>query len=61
VKPAALVSTVFLALVAFAHVVRLALCVDVTVGQLAIPTWASLIAFVFTGGLAYALWRESGR
>jgi hypothetical protein len=26
-----------------------------------IPLWSSLVAFVFTGGLAILLWRESRR
>jgi hypothetical protein len=51
-KPTALVATIFLALVAFGHVLRLVLCVEVTAGGLVVPLWASAFACVFTGGLS---------
>jgi len=60
-KPAALVATIFLALVALAHLLRLTLQVEVTAGGVAVPLWASAIASVFTGGLSLMLWRESRR
>jgi len=60
-KPAALVATIFLALVAFAQFLRLALRVEVIAGGVVVPLWASAIASVFTGGLSLMLWRESRR
>jgi len=60
-KPAALVATIFLVLVALAHLLRLTLQVEVTAGGVAVPLWASAIASVFTGGLSLLLWRESRR
>ncbi len=60
-KPAALIATVFLALVALAHLVRLVLGVEVIAAGLAIPLWLSAVAFLFTGSLAVLLWRESRR
>ena len=57
-KPASLISVLFLSLVAVAHVVRLALGVPVTVDGMGVPQWASLPAAVFTAGLAFFLWRE---
>lgn len=60
-KPVALVATIFLALVAAAHLLRVALQVEVTAGGMAVPMWMSMAAFVITGGLAIMLWRESRR
>ncbi len=58
-KPAALVATIFLALISVMHIVRFVLQIPVTVGSIMIPTWLSAIACVFTGGLAIMLWREN--
>jgi hypothetical protein len=60
-KPAAVVATFFLAVVALAHLARVAFHVELIANQFAIPMWMSVIAFVFTGGLSFALWRESRR
>ena len=60
-KPVALVATIFLALVAAAHLLRVALQVEVTAGGMAVPIWMSMAASVITGGLAIMLWRESRR
>lgn len=58
-KPAALTATIFLALVALAHFLRLVLRIEVIAGSVTIPLWLSAVACVFTGGLAGLLWRES--
>ncbi len=60
-KPAALTATVFLALVALAQFLRLVLQVEVVAGGVRIPLWLSVVACVFTGGLAVLLWREGHR
>ncbi len=60
-RPAALIATVFLALVALAHLFRLVLGVEVIAGGVSIPLWLSAVACVFTGGLAVLLWREGRR
>jgi hypothetical protein len=60
-KPAARIATIFLALVALAHLLRFVLQVQVTAGNVAIPLWVSLLSCVFTGGLSVMLWRESSR
>jgi hypothetical protein len=60
-KPAALVATAFLFVVAAAHLLRVALGVEVTAGGWRVPMWMSVAAIVFTGGLGIALWRESHR
>lgn len=60
-KPAAFVTILFLGLVALAHLARLVLGVEVTAGTASVPMWASWVALVFTGGLAFALWQETHR
>ena len=60
-KPVARIVTLFLALVALAHFLRLLLQVEVVAGGVRIPLWASAVACVVTGGLAILLWRESKR
>ncbi len=60
-KSVARIVTIFLALVALGHLLRLVLQVQVVAGGVRIPLWASAVACVVTGGLAILLWRESGR
>lgn len=60
-KPAALLATLFLALIALAHLARVVFGVGVQVGGVTIPPWMSLVAFLFCGALALALIRESRR
>jgi len=57
-KPAAFLASCFLALVAVAHLLRLALSIPLVVGAVTIPMWPSLLAFVGPGALALWLWRE---
>ena len=54
-KPIARLATLFLALVAVAHFLRLVLQVEVTAGGVRIPLWVSAPACVVTGGLAILL------
>ena len=60
-RPATWVTTIFLALVALLHLLRVALSVPVTVGSANLPMWMSVAACLFTGGLAIVLWREHHR
>ncbi len=60
-QPIARITTVFLALVALAHLFRLVLRVEVIAGGMTIPSWLSAVACMFTGGLTVLLWRESRR
>ena len=57
-RPAALLSCLFLALVALAHLVRFVLAVPIIVGDVGFPLWPSAVATVGAGGLAIWLWRE---
>ena len=60
-KPATLVATAFLAVVALVHVLRLVFQVQVTVAGNAVPVWMSAVGALFAGGLAFLLWREQRR
>lgn len=58
-KPATLVTTVLLLLIAVAHLLRLIFRTQVTVGRMVIPTWVSVVATIVSAALAVALWREN--
>jgi len=58
-KPATMISTLFLAVVAVGHLLRLVLGVETRVGGILVPLWVSVIACVVPAGLAVALWREN--
>lgn len=60
-RPAATFASLFLALIALAHLIRLLLRTDVSIGALAVPLWMSGAAFLFCGVLAWALMREARR
>ena len=60
-KPATMISTLFLAMVAVGHLLRLVLGVEIRVGGILVPLWVSVIACVVPAGLAAALWQESRR
>ena len=58
-KPATMISTLFLAVVAVGHLLRLVLGVEIRVGGILVPLWVSVIACILPAGLAVGLWRES--
>ena len=60
-RPATWVVTIFLAVVALGHLLRVAFSVPVIVGSANLPMWMSVAACLFTGGLAIMLWRENHR
>ncbi len=57
-KPAALVATAFLTVVAVLHVLRLVFQVEVTAGAVVIPMWASVFAVLGTGAQAACFLEE---
>lgn len=59
-KPATRLAAGLLTLIAVGHILRLLFRVDVVVGGVEIPLWASVVAVIVAGGLAVALWREQG-
>lgn len=57
-KPFTVISIVVFSLVAILQLTRLVLGWEVSINGVAIPLWASGIAFIVAGGLALMLWRE---
>ena len=60
-KPAARVAVFVLLLVSLAHLIRVVFGIQMQVGGVPIPLWASALACVVTGGLSFLLWREEGK
>ncbi len=57
-KPFTLIAIVVFVLVALLQLIRFVLGWEVTVNHVAIPIWASGIAFLIAAALAFMLWRE---
>jgi hypothetical protein len=60
-KPAVIVSVVFLLLVAVLHILRLVFAVTITVDGTTVPMWASVLACIGPGALGVWLWRSQRR
>ena len=58
-KPFTTIATVIFALVALAHILRVFLGWEVTMGGMAVPMWASVAGLVIAAGLAVMLLREA--
>jgi hypothetical protein len=58
-KPFTTLAALFLALIAVVQLVRFIFAWPITIEGMAIPLWASAIAFIVAGGLATMLWKES--
>ena len=58
-KPFTAITVAFLTLIAIGHLARLFAGWEVTMAGVVIPVWASAPGTVFTGGLAFMVWRES--
>ena len=56
-----LTAGVFFLLIALGHLLRVAFGVSFVVGSSAIPMWASGVAVIVTGYLAYAGFRLAGK
>ncbi len=54
----ALVSGMFLALIAVAHLVRAFMRWPIVIADLTLPVWGSVAAFIVTGALAFWGFRE---
>ena len=57
-KPFTLVAVVVLSVVSVLQLLRLLLGWEMTINGIAIPLWASGVAFVVAAGLAAMVWRE---
>ena len=55
------IASLLLGLIAVAQALRFALGWPVTINGFSVPLWASAIAAVVAGGLAFMLWREGRR
>ena len=60
-KPFTLIAVVLLSVIAVLQLLRFVLGWEVTINGVAIPVWASAIAFVVAGGLAVTVWQEARR
>jgi hypothetical protein len=60
-RPAALLSGLFLCLVAMGHVLRLLFRVELIADGITIPMWPSFFAIVVPATLAVWLWRDQAR
>ncbi len=58
-KPATLVATILLFVVAILHLVRIFFQVELTVNGAMVPMWVSIFGFLFTAALAIMMWREN--
>jgi uncharacterized SAM-binding protein YcdF (DUF218 family) len=58
-KPFTILSVAVLSFIALGHLLRMLFGWEAIINGVHIPLWASAIAVVFCGGLAYMLWRES--
>jgi len=57
-KPATFITTIFLAFISLAQLIRVIFQVEVVANGVVIPLWASVIACIVTGLLAVLLWPE---
>ncbi|HET6329926.1 MAG TPA: hypothetical protein VFF76_03980 [Holophagaceae bacterium] len=57
-KPASLIASIFIGLVALGHLIRFILHTQILIGGHAIPVWLSAPAFLLLAALAVCLVRE---
>ena len=60
-KPATLVTILFLTLIAVGHLLRVLFAVPIVIASTPVPMWMSVAAFMFAGALAVLLWRDTRR
>lgn len=60
-KPFTTLAVAVFALIALAHVYRLATGCEVIVNGSVVPMWVSVVGLVVTAGLAVMVWREARR
>jgi hypothetical protein len=58
-RPFTLLTVLFLALIAIAHLLRLVLGWQVMLNATVVPMWVSVAGLLIAGGLALSLWWES--
>jgi hypothetical protein len=60
-KPASVVTVIFLAFISVAHLLRVIYRVEIVAGGVTVPIWTSVLACLATAALAGWLWREQRR
>ncbi len=60
-KPFTTLAVILLALLALVQLLRVFSGWVVTVNGMAVPLWASVVAFVIAAGLSVMVWRETSR
>lgn len=55
-RPPVVLCLAFLVIVSLTHLLRVVFSVPITVGQVPVPMWPSMLAFVGLGALALWLW-----
>ena len=55
------IAVLLLGFIAFVQAIRFALAWPVSIDGIAVPVWASAIAALFIGFIAFKLWREGRR
>ena len=60
-KPFTTIAVIVFSLVAVLQLLRVVMGWEVTINGIAIPIWASVVAFVVAAALAAMLWREGSR
>jgi hypothetical protein len=58
-KPAMTIAIAIFTVVAVLHILRMLYGWEVVINGMNVPMWVSVLAAIITGGLAFALWRES--
>lgn len=57
-KTGSLIAMIILSVICVLHVLRIVFGVSFVVGDVNIPQWASVLAVIGTGLVAWMLWRE---
>jgi hypothetical protein len=57
-KTGSILAMIFLCAVCVLHALRLIFSISIVVGDVNIPQWASVLAVIGTGLMAWLLWRE---
>ncbi|MFZ3137333.1 MAG: hypothetical protein WA126_08090 [Thermodesulfovibrionales bacterium] len=58
-KPFTTIAIIMFSLIAFMHLLRLLFVWEVTINDMIVPVWLSVLGFIISSGLALMLWRES--
>jgi len=58
-KPFTRIASIVFALVCLGHITRLSFAWDITIQEVPVPMWVSVVGMVATAILSVMLWRES--